>query len=62
MAGLHNDATMRRLELMAEALEEVVRLHREVMDEMRKGTEGDDGTGREEGGGGPAGGQRPNPA
>jgi hypothetical protein len=56
MPPLHNDATMRRLELMAEALEQVVRLHREVMDEVRKGTgESDDGDERP----GPAGEQRP---
>lgn len=56
MAALHNDATMRRLELMAEALERVVQLHREVMEEIRKepGGNDDDGADREEAGPGSA--------
>lgn len=41
---MHSEAAMRRLELMATALEEVVRLHREVMDELKnRPGESDDG-------------------
>ena len=51
---------MRRLELMAAALDEVVRLHREVMESMRKETgECDDDADERPG---PAGEQRPGTA
>ncbi len=52
-----SEAAMRRLELMAAALEEVVRLHREVMDELKRGGTGDDATGWEEDSSGDAGGR-----
>ncbi len=47
---IRSDAAMRRLELMAEALEEVVRIHRELMDELKRGDGDGDGTGWEEDG------------
>ena len=59
MAALHNDATIKRLELMAAALEEVIRLHREVMASMKQEGPGTDGPDREESWSGPADGQRP---